>query len=340
MSKSILIKLIVIAALLVSTGCSIEPFPGSGEPTGSIYVSAVDSAGVDIHGPDIILDGVPRPERTPAYLHGIAVGGHTVIIRRFGFWDDTSSVAVNGGDTALVEAVLRPVPLDQEGWLRFDSQPPGGRLLLNGRTFIAGGDTVFAPTVVRLPWGAYPVSSHLVGYATTSPLLPLIEVAARETSAVAFLHELRQTAKQVGALPFGFTLESLDGDTVSLSDLTGYVVLLNFWYVNCPPCKAEFPGIEAVFRERAADGFRVLAVNPMLPDTREDILSIREGFGLTFQLLLDCDQYVTRNLYDVNRFPTNILIDRTGTIHAVMSGVSQEELGELVDGLLAAGGGD
>ncbi len=337
MAKRLTEVLTVLTVLLVSAGCSIDPFSGSGEPNGSIYVTALSSTGVEIQGAAVILDDVERPERTPAYLHGISVGERTVVVRWFGFWNDTSMVTVTAGDTVQVEAELWSVPADQEGWLNFDAQPAGGRLLVNGRGYTSDDGTVLAPALVRFPWGGYRVSSHLEGYATATPLLPFVEIAAGETAGISFVHEVRQTAQQVGALPFGFTLENVEGDSVSLWDLTGYVVLLNFWYVDCQPCIDEFPGIEAVYRLRAAEDFRVLAVNPMWPDDRGDVIRLRDELGLTFQLLLDWDRHVSITLYSVSSYPRNILIDRTGTIHAVMQRVTEEELDELVAELLNRG---
>jgi thiol-disulfide isomerase/thioredoxin len=58
-----------------------------------------------------------------------------------------------------------------------------------------------------------------------------------------------------------FTLTTLDGETVTLSDLRGQPVLINFWATWCPPCRAEMPAIQAAYEQYAAQELVVLGVD-------------------------------------------------------------------------------
>ena len=59
-----------------------------------------------------------------------------------------------------------------------------------------------------------------------------------------------------------FRLTALDGQTVALRDLRGKVVLLNFWATWCPPCKAEMPDLNALYRDNGTKhNFVVIGVN-------------------------------------------------------------------------------
>ncbi len=318
-------KSVIIFGLIIVIGCSIEPFDGSGDPNGSIFVSSVDVDGNELNDVIVLLDGNKRSDHTPTYLHGISVGEHEIVVKRYGFWNDTLSTTVMGGDTTSASFALSEVPADQTGSLSFITQPPGGRLLIDGRAYLVDGQDVIAPATVPLTWGSYRISAYLQGHATIDPILPEVTITARETSTVAFQLEQAETVLQAGSLPFMFKLENDVGDSVSLSDLTGYAVLLNFWYVNCVPCQREFPGIDSVYQRHAIDGFQVLGIDA--GDAKERVQQFRSDFNLTFQLLLDPDRAVNTQ-YGLRAYPRNILIDRTGKIHEILGPVTQDELEE------------
>jgi len=129
-----------------------------------------------------------------------------------------------------------------------------------------------------------------------------------------------------------FALQTLDGETIRLSDYHGQVVLINTWATWCPPCRDEMPDLEAYYRRRQADGFVVLAVNSQeSPDT---VAVFLEEHDFTFPVLLDPDGVVTRD-YRVYGLPTSFFIGRDGVVRGVWSGrLSPNRLKELVDPLL------
>lgn len=116
-----------------------------------------------------------------------------------------------------------------------------------------------------------------------------------------------------GDLAPDFELETLDGETVKLSDFRGQRVMLNFWATWCPPCRAEMPDMQRFHEDKDVV---ILAVNLTgTPD--ESIGKIRdfiEEFGITFRILLDTETAIA-NLYQIQPIPTNYLIDSEGIIH-------------------------
>jgi thiol-disulfide isomerase/thioredoxin len=112
-----------------------------------------------------------------------------------------------------------------------------------------------------------------------------------------------------------FELPTLDGRMIRLVDLRGKVVLLNFWATWCPPCRAEMPAMEQVYRDLAPRGFVVVAV-----DYREGKALVEpfvKELGLTFPIALDTAGTVTDELFpNVGRLPTSYLIDRRGRMIA------------------------
>lgn len=126
-------------------------------------------------------------------------------------------------------------------------------------------------------------------------------------------------APQAGFLAPDFTLETLSGETVTLSSLRGKVVLLNIWASWCPPCRAEMPAMQRVWEEYQAQGVVVLAVNSTAQDTLADAQRFVSDYGLTFPIPLDRSGEVTR-LYRVSSLPTSFFIGADGVIREVVIG--------------------
>jgi peroxiredoxin len=114
-----------------------------------------------------------------------------------------------------------------------------------------------------------------------------------------------------------FTLQTVEGETITLSDLRGQVVVLNFWATWCPPCRAEMPALQEVYDARRADGLMVLAIDQNEP--ADLVASFRDELNLTFPLLLD-PGYAVSDLYRIGLLPTTFFIDRGGVIRDVVLG--------------------
>lgn len=126
-----------------------------------------------------------------------------------------------------------------------------------------------------------------------------------------------------------FSLQTLSGDTVTLSDYAGQVVLINFWATWCLPCRAEMPLLQQ-YGERYSDDLVILAVNNGEPADQVEVF-VRE-LDLTLPVLLDPEEAVTQ-LYRVRGFPTTLFIDRNGKIRYQHIGILNEDqlLGYLSD---------
>ena len=114
----------------------------------------------------------------------------------------------------------------------------------------------------------------------------------------------------VGAPAPDFSLETVDGQRVTLSDLQGKVVAVNFWATWCAPCRLEMPDLEAR-AEQFPDRLSVLGVN--FAETAEEVEAFRKEVGIEFPLLLDPKADVQR-LYRVLGYPTTFFVDEEGTI--------------------------
>ena len=132
------------------------------------------------------------------------------------------------------------------------------------------------------------------------------------------------TAPQAGFLAPDFTLETIEGESITLSDLRGQVVLVNFWATWCPPCKAEMPTFERTYLDYADQGFMLLAVNAIQQDSVGAIETYRAANGLTFPILLDTDSDISRT-WKVHSLPTSFFVGKDGIISEVVVGGPMSE---------------
>lgn len=121
------------------------------------------------------------------------------------------------------------------------------------------------------------------------------------------------TSKQpdAGDLAPDFTLTTLEGKEMSLSDLKGKGVMLNFWGSWCEPCKAEMPAMEQVYEKYKDKGFEIVAVN--VGETDVGVQTFVKSYQLDFPVWLDSDKDVTR-LYKIGPIPSTFFIDENGIV--------------------------
>ena len=126
-------------------------------------------------------------------------------------------------------------------------------------------------------------------------------------------------APQKGFLAPDFTLETLNGESVTLSDLHGQAVLINLWASWCPPCRAEMPDMQQAYEEYKERGFTILAINATNQDNPSLALSFAEEHNLTFPILLDMEGTASHQ-YNVQSLPTSFFVDRFGKIQEIVVG--------------------
>jgi peroxiredoxin len=109
--------------------------------------------------------------------------------------------------------------------------------------------------------------------------------------------------------PPDFTLPTLDGGSITLSELKGKVVLINFWTTWCPPCREEMPSLERLFRHFKYEDFTLLAVDIM--ENPETVKRFARDYNLSFPILLDKQGEVSAK-YAANAIPTTYIINKQG----------------------------
>ena len=129
-----------------------------------------------------------------------------------------------------------------------------------------------------------------------------------------------------------------NGETRSSTETAGEVVVVNFWYAACPPCRAEAAGLEQVHQEFAGQGVSFLGVN--VYDQPATIDSFNSEFGVTYPSILDVQDAKVRLAFSDNvppqAIPSTLVIDRSGSVAAVIRGVADPSvLRTMVSDVLA-----
>jgi peroxiredoxin len=136
-----------------------------------------------------------------------------------------------------------------------------------------------------------------------------------------------------------FSLRTVEGKKVSLSDYKGKAVLINFWATWCAPCKIEMPWLVALRKQYATQGFEILGVSEDDADTpRTKLAKFGQEQGLNYPLLVG-DDAVSRKYGGVEFLPTSYFVGRDGKIVAETAGlVSKDEVEAGIKKALATGG--
>jgi len=109
-----------------------------------------------------------------------------------------------------------------------------------------------------------------------------------------------------------FTLETLEGRSLRLSDLRGKAVLLNFWATWCGPCKIEMPWFVELQNEYGPQGLQVVGV-AMDDSSKEDIAKFAKDMGVNYPVLLG-KEAVGDAYGGVPALPESFFISRDGKI--------------------------
>ena len=139
----------------------------------------------------------------------------------------------------------------------------------------------------------------------------------------------------VGFTAPDFSLKTLDGGTLSLSELRGKNVMLNYWASWCIPCMEELPILEKIYQDYQGKDVVILSVNGIQQDDLSTVSETVGSLGLTYPVVLDEGESLW-NDYLVRFLPTSFFIDDQGVIRDIQLGsVSEADLRLKIDRLIS-----
>lgn len=139
------------------------------------------------------------------------------------------------------------------------------------------------------------------------------------------------------AKPVAYSGTTADDTTISSDDFAGDVVVVNFWYAACPPCRAEAKDLEQVHQKYTEQQVHFVGVN--VYDQAETINSFNNEFGVTYPSIIDVNNAEVRLAFADNvppqAIPSTLVLDREGRVAAVIRGVADPSvLGAMIDRVL------
>ena len=132
--------------------------------------------------------------------------------------------------------------------------------------------------------------------------------------------EFQNPASRLSSNPWTSITES--GGVISSTDLVGQVVVLNFWYAGCAPCRAEAKDLQVIKTEFAKQGVQVLGVN--VRDTAPTILAFARNFKIDYPSIVDASSgdvlLAYTGIVTPQAVPTTIVLDSKGRVSARILG--------------------
>lgn len=143
--------------------------------------------------------------------------------------------------------------------------------------------------------------------------------------------DLSPQDQKIDNIIWNATFQDLEGNEISVQDLGGKVVMIDFWETWCSPCLQVFPALDSLQNEYPED-FVVVAVNLNNSDTIEDVVNFRESHPYSFTYAIDGDK-VGDEIITVG-IPFKIFLDTEGYViksELGITGTDYEDIKEIIE---------
>jgi peroxiredoxin len=134
---------------------------------------------------------------------------------------------------------------------------------------------------------------------------------------------VRVIAQDDRGKPIDFKSVTADGTAVSAANYRGVVLVLNFWYAACPPCRVEAPDLQKLFEEFDGKGATFLGVN--VRDQADTSNAFAMKAGITYPSVIDANDgnmlLAFAGTVAPNAVPTTLVIDKKGRVAARFLGL-------------------
>lgn len=133
---------------------------------------------------------------------------------------------------------------------------------------------------------------------------------------------VQEIAEDQRGEPVEFAATTENGDPVSSADYAGDVLVVNFWYAACGPCRAEAKDLEAVYQEFAGENVDFLGVNTL--DSPAAATAFAENYGITYPSAIAAETPAIKLAFaektPIQATPTTLVLDAQGRVAARIIG--------------------
>lgn len=144
------------------------------------------------------------------------------------------------------------------------------------------------------------------------------------------IHDVVRPDLLTGKLAPSFELQSLDGNTVRLSDFKGKAVLLNFWATWCQPCRVEMPWFDELQKKYAAEGLQVIGITTQDDSSRSSIANFANEVGAHYTIVVG-NESLSGSYGGISLLPSTVYVNREGTVISRVIGLrSRSEIEDQI----------
>ena len=115
-----------------------------------------------------------------------------------------------------------------------------------------------------------------------------------------------------------FKTTDINGNKINTKNMAGKIIVLNFWFINCPPCRQEMPELNKLsdtYRSDSSIVFLAIAL-----DKKYDLEQFLNGSGFGYTII-DNGRFIT-DQYHINSYPTNVVVDQNGKVYFHSTGLN------------------
>ncbi len=123
-----------------------------------------------------------------------------------------------------------------------------------------------------------------------------------------------------------FEAKDIDGNTVSLEQLKGKIIILNFWFIACKPCREEIPDLNKLV-DKYKDNHEIVFIAIALDD-KSSIKEFLQTNSFKYRVIADGNA-IAKDTYGIDLYPTNIVVDGSSVVRSYTTGIGFGQIHHL-----------